>query len=58
MYFNADGRDVGLAIWDDHKQELFCARDRIGIEAALPAIASGADVFWFQKSKQCWHMSK
>lgn len=22
----------GLAIWDDHKQELFCARDRIGIK--------------------------
>lgn len=35
----------GLAIWDEHKQELFCARDRIGIKPLYYTLQDGRFVF-------------
>ena len=35
----------GLAIWDDHKQELFCARDRIGIKPLYYTLQGGRFLF-------------
>lgn len=35
----------GLAIWDDEKQELFCARDRIGIKPLYYTLQGGRLVF-------------
>jgi asparagine synthase (glutamine-hydrolysing) len=35
----------GLAIWDDAKQELFCARDRIGIKPLYYTLQGGRLVF-------------
>jgi asparagine synthase (glutamine-hydrolysing) len=34
-----------IAIWDEHEQELFCARDRIGIKPFYYAVPSGRFVF-------------
>jgi asparagine synthase (glutamine-hydrolysing) len=35
----------GLAIWDDERQELFCARDRIGIKPLYYTLQGGRFVF-------------
>lgn len=35
----------GLAIWDDHTQELFCARDRIGIKPLYYTLQGGRFLF-------------
>lgn len=35
----------GLAIWDDEKKELFCARDRIGIKPFYYTLQNGRFVF-------------
>lgn len=35
----------GLAIWDDQKQELFCARDRIGIKPLYYTLQGGRFLF-------------
>jgi asparagine synthase (glutamine-hydrolysing) len=35
----------GLAIWDDQRQELFCARDRIGIKPLYYTLQGGRFVF-------------
>jgi asparagine synthase (glutamine-hydrolysing) len=41
-----------FAIWDNEKQELFCARDRFGEKPFYYAIGTIMNLFLPQKSKQ------